>query len=466
MNLFRRKTIESVREVSNSSGLSKTLTAFDLILIGLGAIIGTGVFVFTGAIAAKHSGPAVMLSYTIAGSICILVALAYSELAVMLPTSGSIYTYCYVAFGEIFAWIMLAILLLELTFGAATVAAGWAGYVLPILQGAGLNMPEEFTKVPAEGGVVNLLAIFIIGFVTLIVYLGTKDSKKLNAALVFIKLGAIVAFVIAALPNFKHHNWDNFMPFGFGEVLTGSSILFFAFNGFTIIPTAAEECKNPTRDITIGIIGALVLTTLVYVLIGGLLTGIAPYSILSGERALADALKLNNSNVGAAIVSIGGICGMTTVLMMNIYGTSRIVYSIARDGLLPKAFAKLHPKTDVPYISLFSVAILAAALTGFFPYKQLGQLTSMGALLDYIIVTIIVVMFRITLPHVERKFKCPILFIVAPISIISCAFLLSKQLFDDNYMLTLEAKYLLGWIFLIFVLYFPISFFKSKSTNL
>ncbi|MCF8462775.1 MAG: amino acid permease [Rickettsiaceae bacterium] len=463
MDLFRRKTIESVREISNSSGLSKSLTAFDLIIIGLGAIIGTGVFVFTGAIAAKHSGPAVMISYAIAGGICILVALAYSELAVMLPTSGSIYTYCYVAFGEIFAWLMLSILLLELTFGAAAVAAGWAGYVLPVLEAAGLDIPEKFTKVPADGGIANLLAIFVVGFVTLVVYLGTKDSKRLNAILVFIKLGAIVAFVIAAIPNFKVHNWDNFMPFGFGEVLTGASILFFAFNGFTIIPTAAEECKNPTRDITIGIIGALVLTTLVYVVIGGLLTGIAPFATLSGERALADALKLNNSNVGAAIVSIGGICGMTTVLMMNIYGTSRIVYSIARDGLLPRAFSKLHPKTDVPYIALFSVAILAAALTGFFPYKQLGQLTSMGALLDYIIVTIIVVMFRITLPNVERKFKCPILFILAPISIVACVFLLSKQLFDNDYALTLEAKYLFGWIFLIFVLYFPISFFKGKS---
>lgn len=463
MNLFNKKTFESVRALSASSTLTKTLNAFDLILIGLGAIVGAGVFVLTGSIAANYSGPAVMISYIIPGIICIFVALAYSELAVMLPTSGSVYTYAYVAFGEIFAWMTVSLLLLELTFGASAVSVSWGAYVMPIVEMAGFHMPKYLTTVPSEGGIMNLPAVIIVAFVTLILYLGTKDSKKLNAILVFIKLGAILAFVIAAAPNFDSKNWEPFMPNGIDDVLIGASVLFFAFNGFSIIPTAAEECKNPKRDITIGIIGALTATTFIYVLIGGLLTGIVSYKELNNAQPLAHALLLNNNKIGSLIVAVGAICGMTTVLMMNLYGTSRIAYAIARDGLLPKSFSNVHAKYDTPYIALFAVAGLTAALGAFVPYMQLAQLTSMGALIDYILVVSIMVVFRITRPNVLRTFKCPAIYLVAPIAIISCLYLLSKQVFDKSGALSTPGFYLLCWIGFITLLYFPIKFATGKK---
>lgn len=462
MGLLSKKTFASVKAVSAASLLNKTLTAFDLILIGLGAIIGTGVFVLTGSIAANYSGPAVMISYAIPGVICIFVALAYSELAVMLPTSGSIYTYTYVAFGEIFAWMTVGVLLLELTFGAATVSAAWGAYVIHIIEIGGFSLPKYLTTVPSEGGIINLPAIIIVSFVTLVLYFGTKDSKRLNAVLVFIKLGAISAFIIAAVPNFKLSNWEPFMPNGINDVLIGASVLFFAFNGFSIIPTAAEECKNPKRDITIGIIGALTITTLIYILIGGLVTGIVSYTELNNAQPLAHALLLNNNKIGSIIVAIGAIGGMTTVLMMNIYGTSRIAYSIARDGLLPKSFTNVHSKHDTPYVALFSVAALTAFLGAFFPCMQLAKLTSMGALIDYILVVSIMVMFRVTMPKVERTFKCPLIFLVAPLSILACGYLLSKQVFDKSGLLSTEGIYLISWVIFITLLYFPIKFFTKR----
>lgn len=463
MNFFKKKSFESVREVGAVSGLSKTLGAFDLILFGLGGIIGTGVFVFTGLVAAQYSGPAVMLSYTIAGLACVFVALAYSELATMLPTSGSIYTYSYVAFGEVFAWMMGGIIILELGLSSAVVAAAWSGYVQGILSNWGAALPAYLTKVPSEGGVMNLPAFAIVAFVCLILCLGTKDSKRLNAALVLIKMAAIFAFVVSATPHFDATNWENFMPFGFDNVLVGASILFFAFTGFGTVAAAAEECKNPKRDLIIGIIGSLVLSTLVYVLVGGLATGIISYDQLNNAQPLAHALSVNNSNVGSAIVATGAVCGMTTVIMMNIYGISRIFYVIARDGLLPKFIAKLHPKYDSPYITIILFSLLAGLFAAFAPFQVLGQLVSMGAIIDYIVVAIIVMVFRYTLPNANRPFKCPGLFIVAPIALCSCVYLLFKQIIGADGSLLVTGKLIIYWFLIIFGLYLFRSLVMKKT---
>lgn len=465
MSFFKKKSFESVKEIGSSSGLSKTLGAFDLILLGLGAMIGTGVFVVTGIIAAKYSGPAVMVSYAIAGITCIFVALVYTELAAMLPTSGSIYTYSYVAFGEVFAWMIGSVIILELGVAAGIVAAGWSGYVQGILAAGGVNLPKELTTVPTNGGIINLPAFLISVFIGFILYLGTKDSKRLNAILVFIKMAAIFVFVLAAAPHFDATNWSNFMPFGFSNVLVGASILFLAFTGFGTIATAAEECKNPKRDIMIGIIGSLVLTTIVYVTMAGLVTGIAPFDQLNNDQPLAYALTINNSKIGSAIVATGAVCGMMTVLMMNIYGTSRIFYAIARDGLLPKSFAKLHPKYDSPYITIIIFASLAAILGGFCSTELLTQLTSMGALIDYITVTIIVVLFRIRLPDAQRPFKCPLVFIIVPFILIACAYLLFIQIYDGEFNLLTVGRALIYWFITIFVLYIVRSFFMKKEQN-
>lgn len=462
MSFLQKKSFESIRELGKISGLSKTLGAFDLILLGLGAIIGTGVFVVTGIVAAKYSGPAVMLSYVIAGGTCIFVALAYTELATMLPTSGSIYTYSYVAFGEIFAWLMGSVIILELGFSAGVVAAGWSGYVQAILAAGGVYLPKSLTTVPMNGGIINLPALLIVVFVSFILYLGTKDSKRLNAILVFIKMAAIFAFVISATPHFDATNWDNFMPFGFDNMAKGASILFFAFTGFGTIAATAEECKNPNRDLMIGIIGSLIISTVVYVLIAGFVTGIAPFDQLNNDQPLAHALTMNNSNIGSAIVATGAVCGMTTVLMMQIYGTSRIFYVIARDGLLPRSFAKLHPKHDSPYVTIIIFSALAAVLGAFCPTEVLTQLSSMGSLIDYIMVAIIVMLFRVKMPDAVRPFKCPAAFIIAPLALMACAYLLYIQIFDGDFNLMIAGRMLMYWFILMFGLYILRSFFIKR----
>lgn len=453
MNFIKKKTFESVRETGAASGLSKTLGAFDLILFGLGGIIGTGVFVLTGLVAAKYSGPAVMVSYIIAGSTCIFVALAYTELAAMLPTSGSVYTYSYVAFGEVFAWLMGSVIILELGVASSTVASAWSGYVQGRLAAIDIYLPTFLAKVPSEGGFVNLPAFLIVAFVGGILYLGTKDSKKLNAILVFIKMAAIFAFMWSAAPHYDAKNWENFMPFGLNNVIVGSSILFFAFTGFGTIAAAAEECRNPKRDITIGIIGSLIISTIIYVIVGGLATGIVPYTELNSTQPLAHALTLNNSNLGSAIVATGAIFGMTTVIMMNIYGISRIFYVIARDGLLPKTLAKLHPKFDSPYITIAIFTFLIALLGAVCPFEILSQLSSMGALIDYMVVVLIVLLFRIKLPEANRPFRCPAVFVVAPIAFIASTYLLFKQILDVNYELLFTGKVIIYWFSVTLILY-------------
>jgi APA family basic amino acid/polyamine antiporter len=453
MGFLTKKTFASIRETSTNSGLQKNLTAFDLIMLGLGAIIGTGVFVLTGMVAANYAGPAVTISYLIAGLTCIFVALAYTELATMLPTSGSVYTYSFVAFGELFAWLVGSVLILELTFGAATVAAGWSAYIQTILKAGGIILPAAYTTVPADGGIINLPAILVVSFVTIILCLGTKDSKKLNTILVFVKLGAVFAFIVAAIPYVNFDNWDNFMPFPFDGVLVGSSILFFAFTGFSGVAAAAEECKNPKRDLTIGIIGSLVLSTLVYGIIAALVTLIAPYNTLNNAQPLAYALSLNGSHIGSAIVATGAVCGMTTVILTQLYAQSRIFYVIARDGLLPKSFSKLHPKYDSPYMIILFISIIACILSAFVPMKVLGQLTSMGSLIDYIVITIIVMVFRFTMPNETRPFKCPAIFIIAPLALAACLYLLSKQIIDINGNLLLTGHLIIIWFLAMFGLY-------------
>jgi APA family basic amino acid/polyamine antiporter len=453
MSFFRRKSLEEVKEVGATSGLQKTLTALDLVMLGLGGIVGVGVFVFTGQVAANYSGPAVTLSYTIAGSICIFIALVYAEMATILPTSGTVYSYSYVAYGEVFAWLVGSVLILELTFGASTVAAGWSSYVQGILASGGVYLPENYSKIPAHGGYVNLPAMLIVGFICTILYLGTKDSKKLNSILVFIKFAALFAFVAAAVPNWEAEYFTEFMPFEFFTTLKGSAILFFAFTGFGTLATASEECKNPKRDLTLGIVGSLVLATLTYVIVSAALMGLAHYSKLDTNDSLALALKLNNSSIGSAVVATGAIASMTTVMLMQIYGQSRIFYVIARDGLLPKSFSKLHPKYDSPYVTLTIFGSIIALMAGFFPLNLLGQLSAMGALIDYITVSSIVMVFRFTKPDIERPFKCPLIFIVGPVAFCSSVFMLYTNMVKSDYSLDSSGKFIITWFIVMFFLY-------------
>ncbi|NDB82277.1 MAG: amino acid permease [Alphaproteobacteria bacterium] len=453
MNYFKRKSIESVREGSKNAGFAKTLTAFDLIIFGLGAIIGTGVFAVTGVVAAQYAGPAVTVSYAIAGFTCIFVALAYTELAAMLPTSGSVYTYSFVAFGELAAWLTGSILILELCFGASTVSSAWSGYLQGILESAGIILPKVISTSYSQGGFVNCPAIFITLVVGSILYRGTKDSKRVNTILVFIKMAAITAFILSAIPYFDLKHWDNFMPFGFDNVLMGSSILFFSFTGFGSLASLADECKNPKKDLMIGIIGSLLISTAVYVVVGALATGIVPYFELNNAQPLAQALRMNGNNLGSIIVATGAVCGMTTVVMMNIYAQSRIFYTIAKDGLLPSIFTQTQKGTGNPQKTIIFFTVLTALLSGFIPFELLSKLSSMGALLDYIIISVIVIIFRFTYPTTQRPFKCPGLFVVAPVAILASGYLLSKQIFDHDWSILFTGQILGLYLLAALVVY-------------
>ena len=453
MNFFKKKSFDSVKAAGSTSGLDRTLTALDLIMLGLGGIVGTGVFALTGLVASQYAGPAVTLSYAIAGFTCIFVALVYTELATMLPTSGSIYTYSYVAFGEVIAWLVGSLVIVELGFAAAAVAGSWSAYVQGILKSAEMALPLALSKSPLEGGIINLPALLIVSFVGFMLYRGTKETKKLNNILVLIKMIAIFVFIFFAAPHFDSTNWENFMPHGIDDVLYGSSILFFAFTGFGTLASAAEECKNPKRDLTIGIIGSLLLASVFYIIVAGVLTGIVPFSELNNAQPLAYALRANGSNIGSTLVATGAVAGMTTVIMVNIYGQSRIFYVIARDGLLPKPLAKLHHKYDSPYVTIITFTIIIALMGGLIPYGLLAQLSSMAALTDYMLVGVIVVLFRLRYPKMERPFKCPAIFIVAPIALLASLYLLFKQIIGKDGTMLMTGKVFILWFVIMFMLY-------------
>lgn len=464
MRIFKKLTIESViADTKKNTGLEKTLTGFDLILLGLGFIVGTGVFALTGIVAADHAGPAVIMSYGIAGLTCIFVALAYAELAVMMPTSGSVYSYTYVAFGELFAWLICGTLMIELGIGAATVAGSWSGYLCGALKSMGYELPYHLTNVPAEGGLVNLPAIFITFIIGLFLHLGTKDSKLLNNVLVVVKMAAILIFAIAAAPHFDIENMKDFMPHGFDDVMIGSSILFFAFTGFAGLSATAEECKNPTKDLTIGIIGSLVLSTIVYVIIAGLLVGITHYSELGMKDALAYALTKNGSNIGSALITTGALAGMTTVLLMQIYTLARILYVVSRDNLMPKQFAKIHPKYHSPYFTIWLLVIIISLITGFAKFKTLAQVSSMSSLIEYIVALMAVIVLRRRLPDFKRTFRCPAIYVVVPIGLLASGYLFIKQFLNKDGSLAEPGFLLLYWFAFLTILYFIRSAFRPKA---
>ncbi|MDG1436919.1 MAG: amino acid permease [Rickettsiaceae bacterium] len=465
MSFFTKKSFESVKEAFNTSGLAKNLTAIDLILLGLGGIIGTGVFALTGIVAAQYSGPAVTLSFAIAGLTCIFVALSYTELATMLPTSGSIYTYSYVAFGQVAAWLVGGLIVIEFGIAASAVASSWSAYVQGVLQAAGCGLPEYLVKPPHEGGVMNLPALLIIFAIGFMLYRGTTESKKLNSILVLIKIAAIFIFIFLAAPHFDATNWENFMPYGFDDVLRGASILFFAFGGFGVLASTAEECKNPKKDLTIGIIGSLIGATLVYIAVAVALTGVVPFEDLNTAQPLAYALHLVGSDIGSALVATGAIAGMATVIMINLYGLSRIFYAMARDGLLPKSLARLHHKYDSPYFSLLFFSVSLGLLAAFAPLQLLAKLSSMAALTDYILITIIVMLFRFKYPNAERTFKCPVIFLIAPIALLASLYLLSRQIIDKDGSMLLTGKLFISWFVVVFAIYcIKLVFFKNKET--
>ncbi len=451
---LRVKSINNVIKDAKKQSLPKTLGALDLILLGIGCTIGTGIFVITGTAAANYAGPAISISYLLAGLVCVFAGLAYAELAAMMPVAGSAYTYTYTVMGEFMAWIVACGLLLEYMVGASTVSSGWSGYFVGILKQGGINLPEYLTKVPSEGGIINLPASLIALSVGLILMRGTKESTLLNRILVAIKLMIIFAFLYVASPFIKNENYNDFAPFGIKGIITGAAAIFYAYLGFDSVATAAEETKNPNRNLPIGIIGSLIVCGILYILVSLALTGIVNYKELGNAEPMAYALRANGSNIGSALIGTGAMFGMVAVLLVLMYGQSRIFFVMSRDGLLPPIFSKLHKKFNTPYFSCLFVTIAVAIIAGLTPIRTLGDLTSLGSLFAFAISALIVMILKVKKPELERPFKCPLPLIIGGLAFIGCTYLMFT-LINNN------IKIFSVWLALSTIFYFSYSYHKS-----
>jgi APA family basic amino acid/polyamine antiporter len=430
MDIFRTKNIDTLMEGAAKQKLKKTLGATDLVLLGIGCIIGTGIFVLTGVAAAQHAGPGIMLSFVLSGLACAFAALSYAELAAIVPIAGSAYTYTYAALGEIVAWIVGWNLVLEYSVGSSAVAAGWAGYMTGLLKSAGIVLPHSLTAVPSEGGIVNLPAVFIAIFLSFLLVRGTKESASLNKILVVVKLFAVFLFLLLAAPRVNAANWTPFMPFGFAGVASGAALIFFAYIGFDAVATTAEECKNPNRDLPIGIIGSLFVCTLLYIVVAAVLTGVVPYGQLNNTEPVAYALRAIGYNFGSALVGAGAIAGITTVLLVLMYGQTRIFFAMSRDGLIPGGICVIHPTYGTPHVITIVAGIAVALIAGFTPIGTIAELTNIGTLFAFILSAIGVWVLRFTKPGLHRPFRCPAVSLVAPLAVISCGYLMYNLPYD------------------------------------
>lgn len=428
--LFRKK----LPDCETGSKLEPCLSAWDLTLFGIGAIIGTGIFVLTGVAAATQAGPAVVLSFVISGLACAFAALAYAELSASVGGCGSAYGYSYAAFGEIIAWMIGWDLILEYGVAVAAVANGWSGYFNNALSAIGIALPDMLTKGPFAGGVVNLPAVVIILALMCMLIVGVKESSRLNAAMVFVKLLAILVFVGVAVFNIQPALWSPFMPFGWFEkmpdgttvgVLAGASLVFFAYVGFDAVSTAVEEAKNPQRDVPIGIIGSLVFCTIIYVIVSGLLTGVVPYQELNVSSPVAHALHLLGINWASALVATGVITGLTTVMLVLYYGLTRIIFAMSRDGLLSPFFSKIDEKRHTPVRTTVMCGVIMAIMAGFIPLGALAELVNIGTLSAFVLVCGGVIILRIKQPDMPRPFKAPFGMLLPVLGILSCGALIA-----------------------------------------
>ncbi|MCK9351971.1 MAG: amino acid permease [Candidatus Paceibacterota bacterium] len=415
LTLFRTKPMTSV-DVAGSK-LKRCLTAFDLTLLGIGCIIGTGIFVLTGIVAATQTGPAIVISFAIAGLVCAFAALSYAELAGSIGGCGSAYGYCYTAFGEIVAWIIGWALILEYGVAVAAVANGWSGYFQNILGVVGITIPKAYAFGPHAGGMINLPAFGIVITLMCLLIAGVKHGIRLNNAMVFIKLFTIAVFIAVASQHIHKEYWTPFIPFGWyglnelGKpigILGGSALVFFAYIGFDAVSTAAEEAKDPQKDLPIGILSSLLLTTVLYIIVAGLLTGIVPYHILNVDSPISYALSEIGVSWASALVATGAIAGITTVMLVLFFGLTRIIFAMGRDGLLPLFLSNVNERTQTPVTTIVISGSIIALIAGFFPLDELAELVNIGTLLAFFVVCIGVIVLRVKRPEMNRPFRIPL----------------------------------------------------------
>ena len=465
--LLAKKPLSTILQEAQETGehsLKRALGPTNLISLGIGAIIGTGIFVLTGAAAANYAGPAIILSFILAGTGCVFAGLCYAEFAAMIPVAGSAYTYGYATLGEIFAWIIGWDLILEYAFGASTVASGWSGYVVSFLQDFGIYIPPslagtpgtEFVfynnrweslgriaaalkaagvdpaSLPHQTGAFNLVAFFAIALVTTILVIGIKESANFNSVIVVVKVSVLLIFLglgisyILKNPSSASANWTPFLPpnlGGFGEygwsgVVRAAGVIFFAYIGFDAVSTAAQEAKNPQRDMPIGILGSLAICTVLYISVAAVLTGLVKYSALNVPDPIAIGIDRTGVRWGSFLVKLGAICGLSSTMVVLLLGQSRVFFSMSRDGLLPRWASVVHPRFRTPYVSSIFVGIFVAIFASLIPIGILGELVSIGTLLAFVIVCAGVWVLRKTDPNLPRPFRTPLVPIVPILGIL------------------------------------------------
>lgn len=447
MGIFARKPLAVIQEEAGdeASGFQRTLNGWNLLLLGIGGVIGAGIFVLTGQASAQYAGPAIALSFVLSGVACIFAALCYAELAAMIPIAGSAYTYAYATLGQLVAWIIGWDLILEYLFGASTVAVGWSGYVVSFLKDFGITIPTALSSAPFNyihgqgwvktGALLNLPAMTIVGLCTWLLYVGIKESAKFNNAIVVIKLTVLALFVVFGAMQVVPANWIPFIPentgefghFGWSGIFRGAGVIFFAYIGFDSVSSLAQETKNPQRDMPFGIIGSLLACTIIYIVVSLVLTGVVKYDQLNVPDPIAVAVNA----AGDALVwlrpfiKIGAIAGLSSVVLVLLMAQPRILFSMARDGLLPASSARMHPKYKTPYVSTLATGLLALIVAGIFPIGVLGELVSIGTLLAFVLVCLGVLVLRVVEPDAHRPFRAPF---VVPVSICGALSALAQML--------------------------------------
>ena len=443
MNLLRRKSVTQLQAAAlTDQRLKRALGATNLTALGIGAIIGTGIFVLTGTVAAQNAGPAVVLSFVLAGVASIFAALCYSEFASLVPMAGSAYTYGYATLGELFAWIIGWDLILEYALGAVTVSIGWSGYVVSFLGGIGINIPPALSAARgtlitlADGtqvtAIFNLPAVIIIAIITVLLVIGIRESATVNNVIVFVKVAVVLLFIFGAVHAVNPANWHPFIPpsagvrghFGWSGVTQGAGIVFFAYIGFDAVSTAAQEAKNPQRDMPISIIGSLLICTVLYIAVSAVATGIVPYLQLDVPDPIAVAADHAGLGWMSAAIKLGAIAGLSSVILVMLLGQSRIFWTMADDGLLPEFVSRVHPKFCTPWITTILTGIVVAIFAAVFTVREAGSLVSIGTLLAFVIVSIGVLVLRIREPHLPRSFKTPAVWVVAPLGALSALYLM------------------------------------------
>lgn len=425
MSLFRTKNLDDmIAHSKKPGGLAKVLGPFDLVLMGIGAIVGTGIFVLTGT-GALTAGPALSLSFVVAAVACCFAALCYAEFASTVPVAGSIYTYSYATLGELAAWMIGWDLLLEYGLAAAAVSVGWSGYFQSLLSGFGIALPVALTAAPgALPGVttfINLPALVIMLALTAMLGWGVRESARLNNIMVAIKVGVVLLFIIFGARHVQPANWQPYMPFGYHGMLSAAALLFFAFIGFDAVTSAAEEVKKPSRDLPIGIIGSLAVCAVLYVVVSAIMTGIVPYQKFLGvDHPVSLALQYAGENWIAGFVDLGAILGMTTVILVMAFGQTRIIFAMSRDGLLPKRLSTVHPRFHTPFFATWLVGIVFGLIAATIPLNILAELINIGTLAAFTMVSVAVVVLRKRRPDLPRAFRCPGVPYVPALAVILC----------------------------------------------